>query len=103
MRLSPLEKQALKKALEPYDTTSSFFLFGSRVNDGAKGGDIDLLVHHAGSFDTRQKLVREITIRFQKICEQKIDVLVIDPSAPTKDESLFVRTLTLQPFTLADL
>ena len=44
MRLSNEEHSAINAAIQQADADAQIFLFGSRVDDAAKGGDIDLLV-----------------------------------------------------------
>ena len=44
MRLDPDEIEILKESLKDLDKEAKIYLFGSRVNDDLKGGDIDLLV-----------------------------------------------------------
>jgi len=45
MRLSEAEKAAIKNIFNKYsDAGVQLYLFGSRVDDSKKGGDIDLLI-----------------------------------------------------------
>lgn len=44
MRLQPEIIHFLKKAATDYFDDNPLYLFGSRINDHAKGGDIDLFV-----------------------------------------------------------
>ena len=44
MRLSTQEQQAVSQAIHQTDAGAAIYLFGSRADDTAKGGDIDLLV-----------------------------------------------------------
>lgn len=64
----------------------SLFLFGSRTQDGLKGGDIDLLLRVPKKIlNSVKKLKLDFSIEIQKrIGEQKIDLLIID-DAPPKD------------------
>ncbi|MCP5051253.1 MAG: nucleotidyltransferase domain-containing protein [bacterium] len=87
MRLDRLEREALKFAFK--DFKGNVFLFGSRTNDGKKGGDIDLIVIPSGrsNFD-RFKGSIEIQKRFFSRLEQNLDVIVYDKNNPFCKEML---------------
>ncbi len=72
MRLDTAQKKALKIALHNLTSDDEAFLFGSRVDDTKRGGDIDLLIF---SQQAGFELSRKITRDFFKNCEEKIDVL----------------------------
>lgn len=75
MRLDEHEKRALKYALQEFD--GNVYIFGSRINDKKKGGDIDLLLIPQG--ETNQlKLSLTVQARFFSKCEQKLDVVVYE-------------------------
>ena len=58
-------------------------LFGSRLDDSLKGGDIDLLVECVHPVDRPVWLAARMTARLQRILgDRKIDVLVVDSSTP---------------------
>ena len=44
MRLSPAELQIISQIMHQEDAEAEVYLYGSRVDDNAKGGGIDLLV-----------------------------------------------------------
>ncbi len=44
MRLSEQEIESIKEILTKFDSEALVYLYGSRVDDALKGGDIDLLV-----------------------------------------------------------
>lgn len=92
MRLDPTERTALSKALAGINATQ-VFLFGSRVDDRAKGGDIDILVF---SSDDPLELSRAVTTRFFMECEESIDVVVMDPQRLTAEQRAFVATLSTE-------
>lgn len=73
MRLDANEKAALKYALKGFKGES--YLFGSRLDETIKGGDIDmLLVSKKRANPLRLSLM--IQKRFFLICEEKIDVVI---------------------------
>ncbi len=81
MRLAPEEQFAISEAIHQADTEALIYLFGSRTDDAAKGGDIDLLVL-SSKIDLMAKL--EILAQLhRKLGERKIDIaLYADSSRP---------------------
>ena len=56
-------------------------LFGSRVHDELRGGDIDLLVECPHPVERPVRLAMQLTARLQlALGDRRIDVLVADPS-----------------------
>jgi len=93
MRLTTEEIRALRGALEGLPV-ERVFLFGSRTDDARRGGDIDVLVFsRAPAFG----LAHRVSSRFAQALEAKLDVLVVDPDAPTEEQQAFLRTLSLVP------
>lgn len=74
MRLSQKEISAIKNNILNYDKNAKVYLFGSRTNDKAKGGDIDVLViSDKIGFTERLKITTGI---FKEIDEQKLDLVI---------------------------
>jgi uncharacterized protein len=74
MRLSTTEIQEIRDVVRLYDPDARIRLFGSRVNDQLRGGDIDLLIL-SGKLTYQDKL----KIRYQlkdKLGNQKIDLII---------------------------
>jgi predicted nucleotidyltransferase len=81
MRLKEFEQAAILSTVKCLDNNACVYLFGSRVDDTKKGGDIDLLVM-SDSLTRDDK--RTIRIKLNEVLgEQKIDiVLAVDDSDP---------------------
>jgi predicted nucleotidyltransferase len=81
MRLSAYEINSIKETVKKADQDALIYLFGSRVDNEKRGGDIDLLIFS-------QKLQPEDRFRIKKalweqIGEQKIDIIIVrDESDP---------------------
>ena len=82
MRLNSGHIKFLKQSIINYLPGASVYLFGSRVDDNLKGGDIDILVLDDKVLTGQQK--RNIKIAFYKeFGEQKIDIVSIKKSEPS--------------------
>jgi len=79
VRLDDDETAALAGALDSIEA-DSVELFGSRTDPAGRGGDIDLLTLSRGA---ALNTARRIAVRFFGRGEEKIDVVVLDPSRLT--------------------
>lgn len=94
MRLTDTERQILRDAArDAFGNDTKVYLFGSRVDDTKRGGDIDLLVcldARSGAADTahlaRQR-VRYLVLLEKALGERKIDLVTALPD----DERPIVR------------
>lgn len=88
LRLDAEEIRAIEAAIQ--DEDAPVFLFGSRVEPRRRGGDIDLLVlTGAPAFETSQR----IATRFFFRCEEKIDVVVMNPACLTPAQQAFLDSI----------
>lgn len=75
-RLSEREYRALIHAI--HDIDGKVFLFGSRLDPDARGGDIDILVLPRMESSSSIRMAIDIEREFWKQCEQKLDVVIWD-------------------------
>lgn len=81
MRLKDFEQRAIVSTVKGLDPSARVYLFGSRVDDTKKGGDIDLLILSDTLSREDKRAVK--TKLYELIGEQKIDiVLAADDSDP---------------------
>jgi predicted nucleotidyltransferase len=79
MRLTSHQSQSIKETFDRYfHERDKIWLFGSRVDDSKKGGDIDLYIetnYDDPAIALKQKIIflRELK---KKIGDQKIDVII---------------------------
>ena len=82
MRLSDLEKKSIVKTAKIFfGDDVKIFLFGSRVDDNKKGGDIDLYVKTKIKNDLNHKKLDFIIALEDEIGRQKIDVVIAKDSS----------------------
>jgi predicted nucleotidyltransferase len=74
MRLTEQQISIIKNEIKKKDVEAKIYLFGSRVDDNALGGDIDLLVL-SKAIDFSQKIKIQAQL-FIKLNEQQVDLLV---------------------------
>ena len=74
MRLSEKEQHTIKSCLANIDPEASVYLFGSRTDDTAKGGDIDLLIY-SEDFGFERVASYRWTL-MEQLGEQKFDLVV---------------------------
>lgn len=82
MRLRPKETQAIRQVLHDADPQGRIFLFGSRVNDEKKGGDIDVFFESSKNLELKTKL--ELECRLTTLCETRVDLLIKTPEQEEK-------------------
>lgn len=82
MRLKEQEKIAITEVIHNEDPTADIYLFGSRLDDGRRGGDIDLYVET----DIREELLNYKARVLRKIWErigvQRIDIILKTRGVP---------------------
>ncbi len=80
MRLHPHEIQAIEQAVRRvFPLGTAIYLFGSRLDDIARGGDIDLLVESPVSMPPQEivnKRTNFIAQLYRQLGEQRIDVVI---------------------------
>ncbi len=100
MRLTGREIQAIKKAVQKnFGYTSRVLVFGSRIDESKKGGDIDLFIEHDAVMTDEEVIISKLkTMSDIQIAlgDQKIDI-VTQPvktdrtDGDTENEPLIIR------------
>ena len=74
LRLTTSEISVIKSSINSFDEQAKIYLFGSRVDDKLKGGDIDLLVLSEKILQRDTYLLKAKI--FRTLEEQKIDIII---------------------------
>jgi uncharacterized protein len=75
MRITEHEKNVIIDAVKNTDPDAKVWLFGSRVDDNKKGGDIDIAIF---SEKIDKDIIQKMQVRrliYDRIGEQKIDIV----------------------------
>jgi len=93
VRLSARQREALFQTLEeaalPAD--AKVYLYGSRADLAARGGDVDLLVVACGADSAG--IERRIRRGYRSRLEEHIDIVVADPDHPIAEQAAFLETV----------
>lgn len=82
MRLNSTERKALKDILGALDPAGRVYLYGSRVDDSRRGGDIDVYLEASRPIDLKTRLLTQY--RLQQACDTRVDLLVKNPLQPDR-------------------
>ena len=85
MRLTPAQIDTIKStATAVLGDGAQVTLFGSRVNDQLKGGDIDLLLESDQHIANKPQAIGKIYAQLiRQLGDRKIDILIKDPQSQT--------------------
>lgn len=86
MRVPKEQLSLISQQVKQIFPEAKVYLFGSRVDDNKKGGDIDILVLSLSHLGIEQKMQIKSAF-FEKYGEQKIDIVsfTFDDSDPFKE------------------
>jgi predicted nucleotidyltransferase len=76
MRLTIKEQKAITSTFKEVFKSGKIYLFGSRVDDTKKGGDIDLYIQVEDTDNLTEKKIDFLVNLKRRIGEQKIDVVI---------------------------
>jgi len=76
MRLTQKQIKAINESFKEIFKSGSIYLFGSRVDDNLKGGDIDLYIDTDDKDNLFEKKIDFLVSLKRKIGEQKIDIVI---------------------------
>jgi predicted nucleotidyltransferase len=99
MRLTPTQVATIKTAtIEIFGPDARVWLFGSRVDDEKRGGDIDLYLELPGmESEQRSRLETRFWIRLQRaLGERKIDIVTHQQGSPLRPIDQQARTTGVQ-------
>ncbi|MEX2489194.1 MAG: nucleotidyltransferase domain-containing protein [Pseudomonadales bacterium] len=84
MRLTEHQRRTIRHTVqETLGSGVEVRLFGSRVDDGKRGGDIDLYLAADRPIENKAIIASRIAAKLQiALGDQKIDVVLVDPQTP---------------------
>jgi len=95
MRLTQKEIKTIKQLYLDIFETGDIYLFGSRLDDSKRGGDIDLFIKTSHKDDILNKKIKFLVLLKQKIGDQKIDVVVSKDTTRTIEQEALSKGIRL--------
>ena len=81
MRLSPAQTREIVDCVhQQFGSDAQVMLFGSRLDDAARGGDVDLLVETTAPVTLRQRTLA--TVALEKTLMLPVDIVVLQRGTP---------------------
>lgn len=81
MRLTATQTQAILHCVrQQFGSDARVMLFGSRLDDTARGGDVDLLVESAAPATLRQRAL--VTMALEKALQLPVDIVALQRGTP---------------------
>ncbi len=73
MRLSKREVDIIKETINHYCKNPKIYLFGSRLDDNKKGGDIDIfIISEQNDYETKIKIASKL----EYIIDKPVDIII---------------------------
>ncbi|MEA2019549.1 MAG: nucleotidyltransferase domain-containing protein [Campylobacterota bacterium] len=94
MRLTDYEVTAIKDTYSKVFDDGKIFLFGSRVDDSLKGGDIDLYIQ-TDNKNILTKKIKFLSQIKQMIGDQKIDVVISKDKSRVIEQEAIINGIQL--------
>lgn len=77
MRLKKEHIEEIKKrSIELFGEGTRVYLFGSRIDDSKKGGDIDIYIETHSKGNMIERKIKLLTLLHKELGEQKIDIVI---------------------------
>lgn len=86
MRLSSNEINIIKKIIFKYISDAKIILFGSRVDDNKRGGDIDIFVETKQNITLKEQITILAKIEWLGV-DRKVDLIIKTPDS--KEQQIF--------------
>ena len=81
MRLSALSVQTIKTIINQWDSNARIYLFGSRLDDNKRGGDIDLLIETSRPIENPAWEIARLSSTLSRLMQgRKVDVVLGAPN-----------------------
>ncbi|ABM61532.1 DNA polymerase, beta domain protein region [Halorhodospira halophila SL1] len=95
VRLTPAEQATIRSVCHshlPADLIWRLRVFGSCLNEEARGGDVDLYLELEGADATRRAAVaRDLRPALEEALDRPVDLVVQDPAQPLKAVAAIAR------------